>query len=235
MSTQTAIEVRDVVRVYKLGRVEVAALKGVSFKVHKGEMLAIMGSSGSGKSTLMHIMGCLDEPTSGSVVIDGRDVKQFSDSALAELRNTKIGFVFQSFNLLPRLNILQNVEVPLQYRGVSRKARRKLAEEALAAVGLSGRLKHLPSEISGGERQRVAIARALVNNPTIILADEPTGNLDSKTGTAIMDLFKDLNKKGHTIILVTNSREVAEYAQRIIHLKDGLIERVEEGGLGVVN
>ncbi len=235
MSTQTAIEVRDVVRVYKLGRVEVAALKGVSFKVHKGEMLAIMGSSGSGKSTLMHIMGCLDEPTSGSIAIDGRDVKQFSDSALAELRNTKIGFVFQSFNLLPRLNILQNVEVPLQYRGVSRKARRKLAEEALAAVGLSGRLKHLPSEISGGERQRVAIARALVNNPTIILADEPTGNLDSKTGTAIMDLFKDLNKKGHTIILVTNSREVAEYAQRIIHLKDGLIERVEEGGLGVVN
>ncbi|HOA90960.1 MAG: ABC transporter ATP-binding protein [Bacillota bacterium] len=235
MSTQTAIEVRDVVRVYKLGRVEVAALKGVSFKVHKGEMLAIMGSSGSGKSTLMHIMGCLDEPTSGSIAIDGRDVKQFSDSALAELRNTKIGFVFQSFNLLPRLNILQNVEVPLQYRGVSRKARRKLAEEALAAVGLSGRLKHLPSEISGGERQRVAIARALVNNPTIILADEPTGNLDSKTGTAIMDLFKDLNKKGHTIILVTHSREVAEYAQRIIHLKDGLIERVEEGGLGVVN
>lgn len=235
MSTQTAIEVRDVVRVYKLGRVEVAALKGVSFKVHKGEMLAIMGSSGSGKSTLMHIMGCLDEPTSGSIAIDGRDVKQFSDSALAELRNTKIGFVFQSFNLLPRLNILQNVEVPLQYRGVSRKARRKLAEEALAAVGLSGRLKHLPSEISGGERQRVAIARALVNNPTIILADEPTGNLDSKTGTAIMDLFKDLNKNGHTIILVTHSREVAEYAQRIIHLKDGLIERVEEGGLGVVN
>lgn len=235
MSTQTAIEVRDVVRVYKLGRVEVAALKGVSFKVHKGEMLAIMGSSGSGKSTLMHIMGCLDEPTSGSIAIDGRDVKQFSDSALAELRNTKIGFVFQSFNLLPKLNILQNVEVPLQYRGVSRKARRKLAEEALAAVGLSGRLKHLPSEISGGERQRVAIARALVNNPTIILADEPTGNLDSKTGTAIMDLFKDLNKKGHTIILVTHSREVAEYAQRIIHLKDGLIERVEEGGLGVVN
>lgn len=235
MSTQTAIEVRDVVRVYKLGRVEVVALKGVSFKVHKGEMLAIMGSSGSGKSTLMHIMGCLDEPTSGSIAIDGRDVKQFSDSALAELRNTKIGFVFQSFNLLPRLNILQNVEVPLQYRGVSRKARRKLAEEALAAVGLSGRLKHLPSEISGGERQRVAIARALVNNPTIILADEPTGNLDSKTGTAIMDLFKDLNKKGHTIILVTHSREVAEYAQRIIHLKDGLIERVEEGGLGVVN
>jgi putative ABC transport system ATP-binding protein len=235
LSTQTAIEVRDVVRVYKLGRVEVAALKGVSFKVHKGEMLAIMGSSGSGKSTLMHIMGCLDEPTSGSIAIDGRDVKQFSDSALAELRNTKIGFVFQSFNLLPRLNILQNVEVPLQYRGVSRKARRKLAEEALAAVGLSGRLKHLPSEISGGERQRVAIARALVNNPTIILADEPTGNLDSKTGTAIMDLFKDLNKKGHTIILVTHSREVAEYAQRIIHLKDGLIERVEEGGLGVVN
>lgn len=235
MSTQTAIEVRDVVRVYKLGRVEVAALKGVSFKVHNGEMLAIMGSSGSGKSTLMHIMGCLDEPTSGSIAIDGRDVKQFSDSALAELRNTKIGFVFQSFNLLPRLSILQNVEVPLQYRGVSRKARRKLAEEALAAVGLSGRLKHLPSEISGGERQRVAIARALVNNPTIILADEPTGNLDSKTGTAIMDLFKDLNKKGHTIILVTHSREVAEYAQRIIHLKDGLIERVEEGGLGVVN
>ena len=235
MSTQTAIEVRDVVRVYKLGRVEVAALKGVSFKVHKGEMLAIMGSSGSGKSTLMHIMGCLDEPTSGSIAIDGRDVKQFSDSALAELRNTKIGFVFQSFNLLPRLNILQNVEVPLQYRGVSRKARRKLAEEALAAVGLSGRLKHLPCVISGVERLRVAISRALLNNPTIILADEPTGNLDSKTGTAIMDLFKDLNKKGHTIILVTHSREVAEYAQRIIHLKDGLIERVEEGGLGVVN
>lgn len=230
-----AIEVIDVKRTFKVGKIEIEALKGVSFRINRGEMVAIMGSSGSGKSTLMHIMGCLDQPTSGSIKIDDKDVKTFSDNALAQIRNEKIGFVFQSFNLLPRLNILQNVEVPLQYGVYSKRKRRKLAEEALAAVGLSERLKHLPTEISGGQKQRVAIARALVTNPTIILADEPTGNLDSKTGDEIMAMFQKLHQKGHTIILVTHSREIADYAQRVIHLKDGLIDSIEVSKAGDEN
>lgn len=224
---KNAIEVIDIKRVFQMGEIEVHALRGVSFTIPEGEMTAIMGTSGSGKSTLMHIMGCLDKPSSGQIKLGGTDVNTYSDNALAEIRNKKIGFVFQSFNLLPRLNVLENVEVPLQYLGFSRAKRRQIAKEALESVGLSQRLKHLPSEISGGQKQRVAIARALVTNPTIILADEPTGNLDSTTGDEIMAMLENLHQKGHTIILVTHSQEIANYAERIIHLKDGLIERIE--------
>jgi len=221
------LEIKKITKVYKMGEVLVNALRGVSFHIDKGQFVAIMGPSGSGKSTLMHIIGCLDHPSEGSFIMDGEDISKVNDNKLAEIRNKKIGFVFQQFNLLARTTILHNVEVPLIYAGVNSKKRKKLAEQALENVGLGNRLKHRPNEISGGEVQRAAVARALVNNPLIILADEPTGNLDSKNGEEIMKIFHKLHQEGHTIIVVTHELEVAKYAQRIIHLHDGLIENDE--------
>jgi putative ABC transport system ATP-binding protein len=205
----------------------VNALRGVSFHIDKGQFVAIMGPSGSGKTTLMHIIGCLDHPSEGSFIMDGEDISKVNDNKLAEIRNKKIGFVFQQFNLLNRVNILNNIEVPLIYAGVNSKKRKNLAKQALEDVGLSNRLKHRPNEISGGEKQRAAIARALVNNPLIILADEPTGNLDTKNGEEIMKIFNKLHQEGHTIIVVTHELEIAKHAQRIIHLRDGVIENDE--------
>ena len=221
------LEIKKITKVYKMGEVLVNALRGVSFHIDKGQFVAIMGPSGSGKSTLMHIIGCLDHPTEGSFIMDGEDISKVNDNKLAEIRNKKIGFVFQQFNLLNRVNILNNVEVPLIYAGVNSKKRKNLVKQVLENVGLSNRLKHRPNEISGGEIQRAAIARALVNNPLIILADEPTGNLDTKNGEEIMGIFNKLNQEGHTIIMVTHELEIARYAQRIIHLRDGLIENDE--------
>jgi len=221
------LEIKKITKIYKMGEVLVNALRGVSFHIDKGQFVAIMGPSGSGKSTLMHIIGCLDHPTEGSFIMDGEDISKVNDNKLAEIRNKKIGFVFQQFNLLNRVNILNNIEVPLIYAGVNSKKRKNLAKQVLENVGLSNRLKHRPNEISGGEKQRAAIARALVNNPLIILADEPTGNLDSKNGEEIMKIFNKLHQEGHTIIVVTHELEVAKYAQRIIHLHDGLIENDE--------
>ena len=221
------LEIKKITKVYKMGEVLVNALRGISFHIDKGQFVAIMGPSGSGKSTLMHIIGCLDHPSEGSFIMDGEDISKVNDNKLAEIRNKKIGFVFQQFNLLNRVNILNNVEVPLIYAGVNSKKRKNLVKQVLENVGLSNRLKHRPNEISGGEKQRAAIARALVNNPLIILADEPTGNLDTKNGEEIMKIFNKLHQEGHTIIIVTHELEVAKYAQRIIHLRDGVIEHDE--------
>lgn len=221
------LEIKKITKVYKMGEVLVNALRGVSFHIDKGQFIAIMGPSGSGKSTLMHIIGCLDHPSEGSFIMDGEDISKVNDNKLAEIRNKKIGFVFQQFNLLNRVNILNNVEVPLIYAGVNSKKRKNLVKQVLENVGLSNRLKHRPNEISGGEKQRAAIARALVNNPLIILADEPTGNLDTKNGEEIMKIFHKLHQEGHTIIVVTHELEIARYAQRIIHLRDGVIENDE--------
>ena len=207
--------------------VVVEALRGVSFQVKKGEFIAIMGPSGSGKSTLMHIIGCLDHVSEGSYFIEGENISKVDDNKLAEIRNKKIGFVFQQFNLLSRSDLLHNVEIPLIYREVKSKKRKELVVQALESVGLSKRLYHKPNEISGGEKQRTAIARALINNPSLILADEPTGNLDTKTGEEIMKIFNKLHEQGHTIILVTHEPYIARYAQRIIHFRDGLIENDE--------
>ncbi len=215
------IELREIVKTYQMGQVEVQALRGVSFGIEKGEMVAIMGPSGCGKTTLLSIMGCLDTPTSGSYYLDGIEVSNLSDSQLAEIRNRKIGFVFQTFNLLPRTSALENVRLPLQYGGNGRNSR-ELAGEALARVGMSLRASHSPAELSGGERQRVAIARALVNNPAIILADEPTGNLDSRSSRDILNILCELNSiEGITVVVVTHEQEIAERAQRIIVLRDG--------------
>ena len=215
------IDLQNIVKIYKLGDVEVIALDGVTCRIEVGEMVSIMGPSGSGKSTLMNLIGCLDRPTSGQYLLDGKDVSNLKDDELAEIRNKKIGFVFQSFNLLPQSTTVANVALPLVYSGVDNKHERAL--EALELVGMGQRAKHRPSEISGGEQQRVAIARALVNNPALILADEPTGNLDTQTSKGIMLLLQRLNSQGITIVLVTHEDDIAAYTNRTIHLRDGKI------------
>ena len=221
------IDIRSLCKVYRMGDVEVHALRGVSFTAEKGELIAIMGPSGSGKSTLMDILGCLSKPSDGEYYLEGEEVGKLSDNRLAEIRNRKIGFVFQSFNLLPRTTALHNVELPLIYGGIRRKERRIRSQEALDAVGLGDRVHHKSNELSGGQIQGIAIARALVNNPSMIFADEPTGNLDTATSKDIMAIFQRLNDEGNTIIMVTHEPEIAEYAQRVIHIRDGLIERDE--------
>jgi putative ABC transport system ATP-binding protein len=220
----TIIDIKNITKLYEMGVEKLYALKGVDVKIERNEYVAIMGPSGSGKSTLMNIIGCLDTPTSGDYSLNGKDVHEMDDDELAEIRNKEIGFVFQTFNLLPRSDALHNVELPLIYSGLSKHDRIKRAEESLANVGLADRMKHKPNELSGGQRQRVAVARALVNHPSIILADEPTGNLDTKTGEEIMALFAELNKEGNTIILVTHEEDIARHANRIIKIRDGMIE-----------
>lgn len=222
--SEWVIEANQLTKVYIMGEVQVNALCGLSMKVRRGEVVSIMGPSGSGKSTLMNIIGCLDRPTSGDYILDGVNVSNLKDDQLASIRNHKVGFVFQSFNLLPRATALVNVELPMRYSGV-RSGRRERARAALQAVGLEDRLTHRPSELSGGQQQRVAIARALVNDPAIILADEPTGNLDSKSGVEIMHLLLNLNQeRGTTLVIVTHDPEVAAQTQRIIHIRDGMVE-----------
>ena len=218
------IEITDVWKTYQMGTQEVHALRGASLSVERGEYVAIMGPSGSGKSTMMNIVGCLDAPTRGTYRLDGQDVGGLSDDALAEVRNQQIGFVFQTFNLLPRQTCLQNVELPLVYAGVSRAERRARAAEALEHVGLGDRMGHRPNELSGGQRQRVAVARALVNRPALLLADEPTGNLDSATSDDIMRLFERLYRAGNTLLVVTHEDDIAEHARRIVRLRDGDVE-----------
>lgn len=222
------ISVRDIVKVYEMGTVKVPALRGASFDISRGSFASIMGPSGSGKTTLMHILGCLSRPTSGEYWLNGRKVSDLRDDELAELRNREIGFVFQTFNLLPRATAMANVELPLLYDGIPKRDRQRCAKEALESVGLAHRLAHRPSELSGGERQRVAIARALVNNPSIILADEPTGNLDTESGAEIMAIFRRLHEQGNTLIIVTHEPYIAEHAETILHFRDGqLVEREE--------
>lgn len=218
------IETHNISRKYVMGSETIHALKSISISIEKGEYVAFMGPSGSGKSTLMNIVGCLDTPSSGQYILNGKDVSNMDDSELAEIRNKEIGFVFQTFNLLPRASSLENVALPLVYAGYSKSDREELAQMALTSVGLGDRSKHRPNELSGGQRQRVAIARALVNNPSIILADEPTGNLDTRTSYDIMDLFQELYEKGNTIIMVTHEDDIAHYSRRIVRLRDGLIE-----------
>jgi len=217
------IETKDMIKVYSTGEISLTALKGISLNIKPGEFVSIMGPSGCGKSTLMNILGCLDRMTSGKYILNGRDISGLSDNELAEIRCREIGFVFQSFNLLPRMNILENVELPMVYAGIPRKERREKALAALDKVDLGNRIRHRPNEISGGQKQRVAIARAIVNNPSIILADEPTGNLDTKATREIMRIIQQLNNDGATIVLVTHEPDVAQYSKRIIHMLDGEI------------
>ena len=222
--SDNVIEIRNIIRDFKLGQEIVHVLKGIDLDIKRGEYVAIMGPSGSGKSTLMNLLGCLDTPTAGSYILNGNDVSQMSDDELAEIRNTEIGFVFQTFNLLPRTTALENVALPMVYAGASKKERQERATQVLADVGLADRMDHKPNQLSGGQRQRVAVGRALVNSPSIILADEPTGNLDSKTGMEIMGLFDDIHAAGNTVIMVTHEEEIAAHAKRIIRLRDGIIE-----------
>jgi len=222
------IKVDNLTKIYKMGDVEVHALRSISFSVEKQEFLSIMGQSGSGKSTLMDILGCLSKPTSGRYYLEDVDVSTMSDNQLAEVRNKKIGFVFQSFNLLPRTTAIHNVELPMIYSGIGRRERRRRSMAALEAVGLADRVHHKSNELSGGQIQRVAIARALVNEPSIIFADEPTGNLDTRSGEEVMSIFDRLNNEGNSIIMVTHEKNIAEHAQRIIYLKDGNIEKDEK-------
>lgn len=227
-ATEPVIKLQNVKKIYEMGSQQVRALDGVTVSINPGEYVAIMGPSGSGKSTMMNIIGCLDIPSEGSYILNSNQVSEMDDDELAAVRNREIGFIFQTFNLLPRVNCLQNVELPLIYSGISRSKRRELSEEALRNVGLGDRMDHKPTELSGGQRQRVAVARALVNKPAILLADEPTGNLDSKTGDEIMILFEELNQKGNTLLVVTHEEDVAQHARRIIRLRDGLIESDEQ-------
>ncbi len=222
------IEVKDLTKVYKMGNIEVHALRGIDLNVEKGEFVAIMGPSGSGKSSLMDILGCLSKPTNGSYKLEGEEVAKLSENRLAAIRNRKIGFVFQAYNLLPRTTALHNVELPLIYARVSRRERRQRALAALEAVGLADRIHHKPNEMSGGQQQRVAIARALVTEPSIFFADEPTGNLDTKSGEEVMRIFQQLSEAGNTILMVTHENDIAAYSRRIIRLRDGLIESDEK-------
>ncbi len=226
------IDVSHLSKIYKMDTVETVALNNISFSIDKGEFVAIMGPSGSGKSTLMHILGALDTPTSGKYILDGEDVSKLSKDQLAEIRNKKIGFVFQSFNLLPRTTALKNVALPMIYAGISKKERFEKAKILLGQVGLEDRMEHTSSQLSGGQMQRVAIARALAMNPSIILADEPTGNVSSAQSDEIMGVFQNLQKQGHTVIMITHESSVAAYAQRIIHIKDGAIEKDEKSKRG---
>lgn len=220
----SVIKIRQITRDFYLGQEVVKVLKGIDLEIEKGEYVAFMGPSGSGKSTLMNILGCLDTPTSGEYILNGNDVSKMSDNELAEIRNKEIGFVFQTFNLLPRTTALENVALPMIYAGASKAQRKERAEKVLADVGLADRMDHKPNQLSGGQRQRVAVGRALVNNPSIILADEPTGNLDSKTSVEIMNLFDQIHASGNTVILVTHEEDIARHAHRIIRLRDGMIE-----------
>ena len=217
-------KISGITKFYRVGNQEVKALNGVDITIYKNEYVAIMGPSGSGKSTMMNILGCLDSPTGGAYILNGTDVSKMNDNDLAEVRNKEIGFIFQSFNLLPRYTALDNVALPLIYAGTSKKDREERAKEALMSVDLTDRMHHRPNELSGGQRQRVAVARALVNKPSIILADEPTGNLDTKTSIDIMKLFDEIHNKGNTVIVVTHEEDIARYAKRIIRLRDGVVE-----------
>jgi putative ABC transport system ATP-binding protein len=224
---QPIISLKNIVRSFSIGAEEVKALRGVDLNINKNEYVALMGPSGSGKSTLMNLLGCLDTPSSGQYILNGTDVSVLDDNALAQIRNKEIGFIFQTFNLLPKSTALDNVILPLIYAGLGKAEREQKALKTLEDVGLANRVKHKPNELSGGQRQRVAVARALVNNPAIILADEPTGNLDSKTSVEIMGLFEEIHKKGNTIIVVTHEEDIARHAHRIIRLRDGIIESDE--------
>jgi putative ABC transport system ATP-binding protein len=224
------IQTRDLWKTYVMGSEEIHALRGVDLSIERGEYVAIMGPSGSGKSTLMNLIGCLDTPSKGSYLLNGKQVSEMNDNELARIRNEEIGFVFQTFNLLPRASALHNVELPLVYAGVPSKDRQERAREALRKVELEDRMSHRPNELSGGQRQRVAIARSLVNNPSILLADEPTGNLDSKTGVEIMALFKRLHEGGNTIVLVTHEADIAAHAHRVVHIRDGRVEKDVRSG-----